>query len=107
MTKGVADAAHAWAADVRTGGADAALAGMTDEYAARLSDEELDEIVAAIQESTDVTLPSRAVENDRAMLTGVLTGPAQPRAINIQMVKQGDAWKIEDVRLDDVASFGE
>jgi len=107
MTKGVADAAHAWIADVRTGGADAARAGMTDTLAARVTDEELEEIVAAIQQSSDATLPSRSIENDRAMLTGVLTGSGPPRAIHLVLLKQGDDWKIDDLRVDDVASLGE
>jgi hypothetical protein len=106
MTKGVADAAHAWIADVRAGGFDAALDGMTDTYNARLSEAELEEIVFAIQQSDDATFPSRSVENDRAVLTGVLTGAGEPRPIVIQLVKQGDEWKVDDVRLDDVTSFG-
>jgi hypothetical protein len=103
----VADAAHGWLADVRAGGFDAATNGMTDTYNSRLSDAELEEIVAAIQNSDDATFPSRSVENDRAMLNGVLTGPGEPRVIAIQMMKVGDEWKVDDVRLDDVSSFGE
>lgn len=107
MTKGVADAAHAWIADVRTGGADAALAGMTDALAARITDEELEEIVAAIQQSSDATLPSRSIENDRALLTGVLTGSGPPKAIHLVLLKVGGDWKIDDVRLDDATAFGQ
>ena len=107
MTKGVADAAHGWIADVRAGGADAALAGMTEACASRITDDELEELVAAIQESTDATLPSRSIENDRAVLTGVLTGSGEPRAIILELVKEGGDWKVDDVRLDDVATFGQ
>jgi len=106
MTKGVADATHAWITDVRSGGMDAAVSGLTDTYSSRLSEAELEEIVSAIQESNDATFPSRSVENDRAVLTGVLTGSGEPRAIVIQLVKQGDGWKVDDVRIDDVTSFG-
>jgi predicted component of type VI protein secretion system len=108
MTRGVADAAHGWITDVRAGGADAAVAGMTGACASRISDDELDALVMAIQDSTDATLPSRAVENDRAVLTGVLTGTGAPRAIVLQLVQEDGGWKVDDVRIDDVATtFGE
>ena len=107
MTKGVSDDAHQWITDVRSGGFDAATGGLTDTYNSRLSETELEEIVSAIQESDDATFPSRSVENDRAVLTGVLTGAGEPRAIIIQLAKQGDEWKVDDVSLDDVTSFGE
>ncbi len=107
MTKGVSDDAHQWITDVRSGGFDAATAGLTDTYNSRLSEAELEEIVSAIQASDDATFPSRSVENDRAVLTGVLTGAGEPRAIVIQLAKHGDTWKVDDVSLDDVASFGE
>jgi hypothetical protein len=107
MTKGVADAAHGWLADVREGRMDEASQGVTDEYRSRLTAGELDEIVSEIRQSNDATFPSRQVDNDHAVLTGVLTGAAEPRAITIQLVKQGDGWKVDDVRLDDVTSFGQ
>jgi predicted component of type VI protein secretion system len=106
MTKGVADAGHAWITDVRASGEDAARVGMTDAFASRVSEDDLEAIVAAIQESSDATLPSRQVDNDRAVLAGVLTGSGEPRSIVIQLVKQGGGWKVDDVRLDDVATFG-
>ncbi len=106
MTKGVADAGHAWLGEVREGRTDEAMVRLTDEYRSRLTQVELDELVSVIQQSTDTTFPSRQVDNNRAVLTGVLTGSGQPRAVTIQLVKQADGWKVDDVSIDDV-SFGE
>jgi len=99
MTKGAADAAHGWIAGVRAGGADAARSGMSSAYRSRVSDAEVDEIVAAIQASTDSTLPGRQVQNDRATVTGVLTGP-DTRSIVLKLVKEGGGWMVDDVELD-------
>ncbi len=107
MTKGVADAGHAWLGEVREGRTDEAMVRLTDEYRSRLTQVELDELVSVIQQSTDTTFPSRQVDNNRAVLTGVLTGSGQPRAVVIRMVKQADGWKVDDVRIDDVTSFGQ
>ena len=60
-----------------------------------------------IQQSTDATFPSRSVNNDRAVLTGVLTGSGQPHAVIIKLVKEGDHWKVDDVSIDDAPSFGQ
>jgi hypothetical protein len=106
MTKGAADAAHGWLADVREGRMDEASEGSTEPYRSRLSSGALDDVISAIEQSTDATLPSRSVNNDRAVLTGVLTGGAEPQAIVIHLVKEGGAWKVDDVRLDDVRSLG-
>lgn len=107
MTKGASDAAHGWLADVREGRMDEAAQGATDEFRSRLTGGQLDDVVSAIGQSTDATFPSRSVDNDRAVLTGVLTGGAETQAIVIHLVKRGDAWKVDDVRLDDVRSFGQ
>jgi hypothetical protein len=80
---------------------------MTEACAARITDGELEELVAAIQESTDATLPSRSIENDRALLAGVLTGSSQPRAIHLVLLKEGGDWKVDDVRLEDATTFGQ
>jgi hypothetical protein len=106
MTKGAADATHAWLADVREGRMDEAAAGATDDYRSRLDRGEARTVVSAIEQSTDATLPSRSVNNDRAVLTGVLTGGGEPQAIVIQLVKEGGVWKVDDVRLEDARSFG-
>jgi hypothetical protein len=99
MTRGAADAAQAWLADVRTGGAEAARAGLTTDYADRLDEAELGEIVAAVQASSDASFPGRSVQPDRAVLTGFLTGAGGRRAIVLRLVKEGGAWKVDDVQL--------
>ena len=78
MTKGVADASQAWLADVREGRTEEAMAGLTDDYRSRLTPGEVEELVSVIQQSADATFPSRNVNNDRAMLTGILTGSGRP-----------------------------
>jgi hypothetical protein len=106
MTKGAADAAHGWLADIREGRMDEASQGVTDDYRSRLTSGQLDDVVSAIEQSTDATFPSRSVDNDRAVMTGVLTGGEEPQAIVVHLVKEGGAWKVDDVRLEDVRSFG-
>lgn len=107
MTKGVADDTHAWLGHVRAGNTQEAMAGLSSDYRARLTPEEVEELTVAIQASTDATFPSRSVNNDQAMLTGILTGAGEPQAIMIQLVQEDDRWKVDDIRLDDVQSFGE
>ena len=107
MTKGVADASQAWLADVREGRTEEAMAGLSAEYRSRLTPDEVKELVSVIQQSTDATFPSRSVNNDRAVLTGVLTGSGQPHAVIIKLVKEGDNWKVDDVSIDEAPSFGE
>ena len=107
MTKGAADAAHEWLADVREGRVDEAAQGASDQYRSRFTGGELEDVISAIGQSSDATFPSRSVDDDRAVLTGVLTGGAETQAIVIQLVKEGGTWKVDDVRLDDVRSFGQ
>lgn len=98
-TKGAADATHAWLGQVRQGQMDAAAAGMTDEYRSRLTADELEAVTSVIAQSKDATFPSRSVDNDRATMTGVLTGGAAPQPVVIRLVKQGGAWKVDQVTL--------
>ena len=98
-TKGAADATHAWLGQVRQGQMDAVAAEMTDEYRSRLTPDELEEITSTIAQSKDATFPSRSVDNDRATLTGVLTGGAAPQPVVIRLVKRGGVWKVDDVSL--------
>jgi hypothetical protein len=106
MTKGAADAAHGWLADVREGRVDEAAQRMSDQYRPKLTGGEIEDVFLAVAQSDDATFFSRQVDNDRAVLAGVLTGGAEPQAIAIQLVKQGGTWKIDEVRLDDVGSWG-
>jgi predicted component of type VI protein secretion system len=99
-TRAPAEAAHAWMAQVRQGQSEAVHAGLSDSYRAQLDEQQLEQITAIIAQSTDATLPGRSVENDRATLTGVLTGAGgPPQPIVIKMVKEGDGWKIDGVTL--------
>ena len=74
-------------------------AGMTDEYRSRLTPDELEAMTSAIAQSKDATFLSRSVDNDRATMTGVLTGGPSPQPIVIKLVKEGGTWKIDDVTL--------
>jgi hypothetical protein len=105
--KGTGDASHAWLDDVRQGRTEEAMAGLTDEYRSRLTPDEVEELTSVIRQSTDATFPSRSANNDRAVLTGVLTGSGQPHDVIIKLVKEGDDWKVDDVSIDDAPSFGQ
>jgi hypothetical protein len=98
-TKGAADATHAWLGDVRSGRAEAVQAGLSERY--RQADpEEIEKVTALIALSKDATFPARSVDNDRASMTGVLTGGGgPPQTVAIRLVKEGGAWKIDDVSL--------
>jgi len=98
-TKGAADAAHAWLGQVRQGQMDLAAAGMTDAYRSRLSAEEMQAVTSLIAESKDASFLSRSVDNDRATRTGVLTGGPSPQPVVVRLVKEGGAWKVDDVTL--------
>jgi hypothetical protein len=101
MTKGAADAAHGWLAEVREGRTDEALAGLSEGYRSRLTEAEFAEIVSTIRESEDATFPGRQVDNNRAVLTGVLTGPGGPRPIVLRLVKRDGGWEVDDVVFED------
>jgi hypothetical protein len=96
-TKGAADAAHAWLGEVRQG--QNAEAGMTEAYRSRLSSDELQAVTSAIAQSKDATFLQRSVDNDRATLTGVLTGGGSTQPIVVKMLKEGGSWKVDDVTL--------
>lgn len=98
-TRPVANTAHQWLAEVRQSQMPAATAALSSEYQGRLTEEQLQEIASAIQQSTDASFFSRSIDNDRAVLRGVLTGGPAPQPITIQLVKEGGTWKIDDVRL--------
>jgi len=97
-TKSAADAAHAWLGDVRHG--QSPEAGMTEAYRSRVTPEELQTITDAITRSKDATFLTRSVDNDRATLRGVLTGGGTPRPITLKLLKEGSAWKVDDVTLE-------
>lgn len=101
MTQGAADAAQGWLADVRAGGQGSATEGLSSAYRSRIDDEELGRIVAAVEGSTDATFFGRSVQSDRAVLTGFLTGSGGRRPIVIRLAKEGDGWKVDDVRIDE------
>jgi hypothetical protein len=98
-TKGAADAAHAWLGHVRQGHTDEVAAGMTESYRSRPTAEEVEALTHAIGESKDASFLSRSVDNDRATLTGVLTGGPSPQPIVIKLVKERGVWKVDDVTI--------
>ncbi len=92
-------AAQTWLSEVRQSRMDEAAAGLSSEYRSRVTQEDLQSLGEAIQRSKDATFYSRSIENDRAVLKGVLTGGGSPRPITIHLLKEGGAWKVDDVRL--------
>ena len=98
-TKGAADAAHAWLGHVRQGQTDEVAAGMTEAYRSRPTAEEVEAVTTAIGQSKDATFLSRSVDNDKATLTGVLTGGPSPQPVVIKLVKEDGAWKVDDVTI--------
>ncbi len=99
-TRGAADAAHAWLGHVRQGQSEAVQAGLSENYRGQVDAEELERITKAIAQSPDATLPIRSVDNDRATMTGALTGGSGPmQPVVIRLVKEGGAWKVDAVVL--------
>ena len=98
-TKGAADATHAWLGEVRHGQSASVQAGLSESYKGQVEPQELERITAIIARSKDATFPGRSVNNDRATLTGVLTGGGTPQPVVIQLVKEGGAWKVDGVTL--------
>jgi hypothetical protein len=98
-TRPAANAAQAWLGEVRASRGQEARAALSSEYQGRLSEEEMQALATVIQGSTDATFLSRSIDNDRAELKGVLTGGRQPQPITVKLVKEGGAWKVDDVRL--------
>jgi hypothetical protein len=96
-TKGAANATHTWLGEIRQG--QSAEAGMTEAYRSRLSSDELEAVTSAIAKSKDATFYQRSVDNDRATLTGVLTGGGSPQPIVVKLLKEGGTWKVDDVTI--------
>jgi hypothetical protein len=98
-TKGAADAAHAWLADVRESKTQAMEEGLSRAYRARLGQEDLAALEARIKASQDATFLRRSVDGDRARLSGVLTGSGSTQPVVIRLVKEDGDWKIDDVHF--------
>lgn len=98
-TRPAANAAQKWLAEVRTNQLDAADAGTSSDFRARMDATQLEAVREAVQRSTDATFVQRSIDNDRAVLKGVLTGGPAPQPITIHLVKEGGDWKVDDVRL--------
>jgi hypothetical protein len=98
-TKPVASATQTWIGEVRANNMEAAVAGLSTGYRDRLTQEEMVAIATAIQGTTDATFPSRSIDNDRAVVKGVLTGGAAPQPITVTLVKEEGSWKVDNVEL--------
>lgn len=99
-TKGAADATHAWLGQARQGQSAAVEAGLSESYRSQLEPGELEQITTLVAQSKDATFPGRSVENDRATMTGILTGGGgPPQPVVIRLVKEGGAWKVDGVTL--------
>jgi hypothetical protein len=105
MTKGAADAAQAHLQLIRQGDIEAAYADLSDELRAQVSLQDYERLIAQheiLRHSTDATFFSRSVDNDRAVLHGVVTtADGQSEQITMELVKRGGAWKITALRFDD------
>ena len=104
MTKGAADAVHEHLALVRAGDIDAAYAGLSDELRAQVSLQDYERLIVeheGLRDNADATFFSRSMENDKAVLRGVLTTPSgQAEQVTVELVKQGGVWKITALRFD-------
>jgi len=98
-TRGAAEAAQTWLVDAREARMEAFEAGLSSSYRSRLSHEEIEALVSRIQASKDATFPGRSVDNDRAILTGVLTGSGSPQPVVIRLVREQGAWKVDEVHF--------
>jgi pSer/pThr/pTyr-binding forkhead associated (FHA) protein len=99
-TKGAADATHAWLGQVRQGQSEAVQAGLSESYRGQVDPQELEQLTSLIARSKDATFPGRSVDNNRATMTGVLTGGGgPPQPVVIRLVKEGGAWKIDGISL--------
>lgn len=103
MTKGAADAVHAFVTDVKAGNLEKAHEGLSESYKARMSQSQLERLVArhpGLKDNADATFWKRSVENDIATLTGVLTPTAgKPEPVTFKLMKEGGAWKISDIQF--------
>ncbi len=98
-TKGAADAAHAWLGHVRAGQSAEVQAGLSESFRAQHDEQELEAITSVIARSKDATFMGRSVENERATMTGILTGGPSPQPVVVRLVKEGGAWKVDGVTL--------
>lgn len=99
-TRGAADAAHTWLGEVRQGDSEAIHARLSSSYRGQLDEQELEQITSVIARSKDATFPVRSVDNDRATLSGVLTGgDGPPQPVVIHLVKEDGEWKVDSVTL--------
>jgi predicted component of type VI protein secretion system len=98
-TKGAADAAHAWMGHVRAGQSAEVQAGLSESFRSQHDEQELEAITSVIARSTDATFMGRSITNDRATMTGILTGGAGTQPVVVRLVKEGGAWKVDGVTL--------
>jgi len=107
LSQGAAKTAHALLEDVRKGDLDAAYARFSEAERARLSRAAFGEYVAArpaLREHTDATLDSRRISNDRAFMAGSVVDRAGKRhAVAIDLVREGDEWRVVALRFGDAA----
>ncbi len=98
-TKSAADAAHAWLGQVRQGQTAAVESGRSESYRSQVDPQELERVTSVIAGSKDATFVGRSVDNDRATMTGLLTGGSSTQPIVVRLVKEGGSWKVDGVTL--------
>jgi hypothetical protein len=104
MTSGAADAAKAQLADLRAGRMDAAYARFSEDYRARVSQEDFAAFVArhpALADPADSTFLSRNVTNNRANISGTLkAGSGATESVAYRLVREGGQWLVEDIEVE-------
>ena len=98
------EAAYAFVQEVRQGDEGRAREKLSEAYRQRLSEEDYATIAAAISSSKDLTfMPfwnrSVTVDRDTTVLRGVLTGGSTPQPVAFHLMKEGGAWKVDDITL--------
>jgi predicted component of type VI protein secretion system len=98
-TQGAANAAHAWMGHVRAGQSAEVQAGLSESFRSQLDEQELAAVTSVIARSKDATFMGRSIVNDRATMTGFLSGEGPRQPIVVQLVREGGAWKVDGVTL--------
>ena len=101
MTADAVAAVRAQLTDLKAGNVDAAYARFSEDYKARVSREEFEVLVsrhAGLRENSDSTFWKRSIENDKGLISGVLTSTSGAHeTVSYHLVKEGGTWKIADI----------
>lgn len=100
-TQPAADAAQRHLDLVRTGQVDAAYEETSQAFQASTTREEFQAFVEqnpALYQATELSFPSRNVQNQVARLTGTASGgPGGQVAVQFELVHEGASWRVQNV----------